>query len=78
MFFEHLAEVPLGDGDVFMKVLHTALFREVDHSVPFPSKDPFGGQKPLQTHWTSGMNAGCADTNLSTCKSNIQPLTLLS
>lgn len=48
-----------------MKVFHTALLREVSNSVPFTSKDPFGGQKPLQTHWTSGMNPCCADTNLS-------------
>lgn len=60
-----LAEVPLGDREVFMEVFHAALLREFSHSVPLPSKYPLGGQEPLQTHRASGVDACCTDTNLS-------------
>lgn len=60
-----LVKVPLGDRDVFMEVFHTALLREVSHSVTFPSKDPFGCQEPIQTDWASGVNPCGAYTNLS-------------
>lgn len=63
----HLTKAPLGDRDVFMEVLHAALFREVSHRVSFSTEDPLSGQKPLQTHGTSGMYPSRAYANLSTC-----------
>ena len=42
-----LVEVPMGDRDVLMEVLHTALLREVSHCVPFAPQYPLGGQEPL-------------------------------
>lgn len=62
-----LAKAPLGYWDVFMKVLQAALFWEVSNCVSFSTEDPLRGQKPLQTHWTSGMYPRRADANLCTC-----------
>lgn len=62
-----LIKAPLGNRDVFMKVFHAALLRKVRHSVPISMENPFSGQKPLQTHWASGVYPCSTDTNLSSC-----------
>lgn len=63
----HLIKAPLGNRDIFMKVFHAALLREVCHCMPISTEHPFCGQKPLQSHWASGVNPCCTDTNLSSC-----------
>lgn len=65
--FVHLIKAPLWNRDVFMKVFHAALLREVCHCVPISTEHPFGGQKPLQSHWASGMYPCSTYTNLSSC-----------
>lgn len=62
-----LIKAPLGNRDVFMKVFHAALLREVCHGVPISTKHPFRGQKPLQAHWASGVYPCSTDTDLSSC-----------
>lgn len=74
-----LIKAPLGNRDVFMKVFHAALLREVCYSVPISTEHPFSGQKPLQTHWASGVYPCSTDTDLSSCnniKQNIVKVNL--
>lgn len=73
-----LTEASLWHRDVFMEVFHAALLREVSHSVAFSTHNPFGGQKPLQTHWTSGVYPCCANTNFSSCKYKKKKINFLS
>lgn len=65
--FVHLIKAPLWNRDVFMKVFHAALLREVCHCVPISTEHPFSGQKPLQSYWASGMYPCSTYTNLSSC-----------
>lgn len=63
-----LSSERLPQRQVFMKICHCAVIREIRRRVPITSQDPLGGEQSLQAHWTAGMDASRANANFSSCK----------